>query len=74
MSDAFRAGFYHAETGRPSNLAIYTRGTFAWYDYLEGQAAGFNERYWYHVRVTENLIMAEEFKAKRDAVKALRLS
>jgi len=70
MSEAFKAGKYHAETDRPSNLSFYTKGTFAWFDYLEGQQAGYNELLWSERR-HGMILKAEEYEAKRDAVKAI---
>lgn len=69
-SEAYRAGYYHATIDRPSNLEFYTKGTFGWFDYLEGQWAGYNERYWSERRF--GLILdAEALEAKRDAIKAI---
>ena len=72
MSDAYRAGKYHAETDQPSNLAFYPRFTFAYHDYLEGQSAGFNEQYWYHVKCSKNAAKAARYLAERERVKQMQ--
>lgn len=70
MSDAYRAGKYHAETNQRSNLDFYTPHTFAWFDYLEGQATGFNEQVWYHTRCSKDEDCVKLFESKLAEVKA----
>jgi hypothetical protein len=71
MSDAYRAGKYHAETDKPSNLSFYTPGTFGWYDYLRGLEAGYNEQMWFETRVRKNEARAKVYEVLRDAAKSL---
>jgi len=74
MSDAFRAGKYHAETQQPSLLANYTRFTFGYYDYLEGQSAGFNELYWSAQKLDgdkPSAHIAAYWLPQRDRIKAI---
>jgi hypothetical protein len=70
MSDAYRAGKYHAEAGLPSNLDFYTPHTFAWFDYLEGLRAGHNEVYWSEHRHGDPL-KAKVALAMRESVKEI---
>jgi len=74
MSDAYRAGKYHAETLQPSLLANYTRFTFGYVDYLEGQRAGYNELFWSAQKLDGNkpsAHIAAHYLARRDHIKAI---
>ncbi len=70
MSEAYRAGKWHAESDHPSNLTFYAPRTFAWFDYLEGQRTGFNERVFYASRCLKDEAEAAKYQALLDQVKA----